>query len=73
MWATALIMGQESLLEIFSEADICLFRVTVAPKYVNVKHARAPFRFAQLRKARFARTRNLPLPRPFAISVACHA
>src|ERR1700739_4669027 len=54
MRAAALVMGQESLLEILSEANVRLFRVPFTPKNVNVKHARAPFRFAQLRRARFA-------------------
>ena len=54
VWTAALIMGKDSLLEIFGEANVRLFRVLFAPKDINVKHAHAPFRSAQLRRARFA-------------------
>jgi hypothetical protein len=52
--AAAVVMGQQSLFKVLGEADVRLFRVIFTPKNVNIKHARAPFRFAQLRRARFA-------------------
>ncbi len=54
MRTAALVMGLKSLLKICREANVGLFRLAFAPKNVNVKHARASFRFAQLRRARFA-------------------
>ena len=54
MGASALIVSQESLFKIFREAQVGLFLVAFATKNVNVKHAHAPFRSAQLCRARFA-------------------
>jgi len=54
MRTATLVMGFKPLLKIRREANIGLFRLAFAPKNINVKHARASFRFAQLRRARFA-------------------
>ena len=49
-----ILAGRKSLLKIRREANVGLFRLAYAPKNIDVKHARASFRFAQLRRARFA-------------------
>src|SRR5208282_119049 len=75
MRATALVMGEESLFEIPSEADIGLVRPVYTPDDINIKHSP---RSVSLRSTSQGTLRQIPIDSftcdlsPFAY-VACHA